>query len=245
MATSALQIQIDKAKAKIAARRAEVPAPEAPKSKPRAPAAKKAAAPSFLSDIVSDATAGTADASKSVLKRVGDMVAVQRNAADTLARAEEAVKRAKADLFRIESVDMPELLREAGLKEITLEDGTKVVSMEDINCGISQDRLSEAHSWVREHGYGALIKNIVAVAFGKGEEKKAEAAVLAFAKKYGSEAVSQKEAIHPSTLKSFIKERINACAADPEQKKNVPPFDLFGVIPYTIAKISVKKGGAL
>ena len=195
----------------------------------------------MISDILKDATLGTTAPAKAALVRIAALVAARNAAEGAMERAEAEFKRRKAQLFQIESVDLPELLRESGLTEAKLEDGTKVVIRDEISCSISEERREAAHAWLRERGFGALIKNIVSVAFGKGEEAKATAAFAQFGKVYGRDAVEQKESVHAATLKSFIKERIAAVGADKTQAANVPPYALFGVEPYSIAKVTTPK----
>lgn len=191
--------------------------------------------------------ADTKDA-KAALAAIESMVQAQRRAEQTLAEAEEAAKKAKAALFKIESEDLPELIRESGLTQVTLEDGTSVKVVDEINCGVSAERKPEAYDWLRNHEAGGLIKVMVGVSFGKGEEAKAGKLLQKLIKEFGADAAFDKEDVHYQTLKAYIKERI-AAAAEYEGPKTkapvVPPFDLFGVQPYAMAKITapkVKKG---
>lgn len=192
-------------------------------------------------------TATPADA-KAALVRIAAMVALQRRAETILADAETAAKAAKAALFKIESEDLPELIRESGLAQVTLEDGTSVKVVDEINCGISAARKGEAHDWLRSHGAGGLIKVMVGVSFDKGEEKKAATLLKQMIKKYGADQAFDKEDVHHQTLKAYLKERISAAGEyeGPKSKAPVmPPNELFGINPYVIAKITapkVKKG---
>lgn len=188
------------------------------------------------------------EGAKAALVRIAAMVETQRRAEQALAEAEEAAKKAKAALFKIESEDLPELIRESGLSQVTLEDGTSVKVVDEINCGVSAERKPEAYDWLRRHEAGGLIKVMVGVSFGKGDEAKAAKLLQDLIKKFGAEAAFDKEDVHYQTLKAYIKERIAAAAEfeGPKAKAPVvPPFDLFGVQPYAMAKITapkVKKG---
>ena len=180
--------------------------------------------------------------SKVVLARVTALVATQRNAEKAVAEAEKELKTAKAALFKIESEDMPELLREAGLLDITLEDGTKVKRVDEISCAITEERSPQCFAWLRDHGYGGLIRTAVSVSFGADPKQLAAADKLfvTLLKKYGAQA-EQSEKVHPATLKAFIKERIAEANKDAQAKANVPPFELFSVVPYSMAKIAATK----
>jgi hypothetical protein len=188
------------------------------------------------------------EGAKAALVKIAAMVDQQRKAEQALAEAEAAAKLAKARLFKIESEDLPELIRESGLSQVTLEDGTSVKVVDEIACGISAERKPEAYDWLRSHGAGGLIKVLVGVSFGKGEEQKAAKLLSKLITTYGADQAFDKEDVHYQTLKSYLKERIAAAAEyeGPKEKAPiVPPFDLFGVQPFAMAKITapkVKKG---
>lgn len=129
---------------------------------------------------------------------------------------------ATIELRRIETEDLPELMREVGMKSVTVEDGSVIDLVEEVECSISEARRTEAHKWLIENGFGGLIKTEVVVTFGRGEHD----AAVACAKQVGGTTV---ERVHPSTLKSFVKEQLAAGKA--------VPFETFGVYPYTKARL--------
>lgn len=169
---------------------------------------------------------------KAAMQRIQEMVTLLKLAQESVDRTDKDLKKAKADAWRIESVDLPELLRETGFAEVSLEDGTKVKLVDEIDCGISEARRADAHKWLRDNNFGAAIKTLVTVSFGKDEVAKADKLFLQLFKKFG-DAVEQKESVHASTLKSLLKEMI--------EKGTQFPLELFGVHPYSIAKLSTKK----
>lgn len=134
---------------------------------------------------------------------------------------------AKDELRRIECEDLPELMREIGLTSMTIP-GFKIDLSDEVDAGISERHRTAAHEWLSNHGFGGLIKTEVVVAFGRGEHDEA----LSFGEKV-AEATGHMpqvvERVHPSTLKSFVKEQMTKGVA--------LPFDLLGIYPYTKAKI--------
>jgi hypothetical protein len=192
--------------------------------------------------------AGSGTDAKAALVKITAMVQSQRAAEKALADAEVELKKRKEALFKIESEDLPELIRESGLTSVTLEDGTAVKVVDEISCGVSAERKAEAYDWLRAHDAGGLIKVQVGVSFGKGDEQKAAKLLQDLIKKFGAEAAFDKEVVHYQTLKAYIKDRINAASEyeGPKAKAPVvPPFPLFGVVPFALAKITapkVKKG---
>lgn len=139
---------------------------------------------------------------------------------------------------------LPEMITGAGVATIELLDGTKVEVEDDLRASISTgkrgtpDNRPHAFAWLRKHGFGSLIKMDVVATFGMGKEK--EAAKLAeslMKKKY---EVSVEESVHPSTLKSFVKEQL-ALAAKPVKKGQKKPPELPQSITYVslpLAKIT-------
>lgn len=139
----------------------------------------------------------------------------------------EELKKAEAKALRMEREDLPELMKELGLSEVTLEDGTKVTIREEFDAHISKAKAPEAHAWLISNGFGGLIKTAVSVTFAHGEHDQAVEAHNALAQKYGD--VAPEEKVHPLTLKAFVREQLTAGAA--------VPFELFGVHPYDKAII--------
>jgi hypothetical protein len=110
---------------------------------------------------------------------------------------------------------IPNLLAEQGLSSLKLADGSSVDIRKSYNCTIKKDQMDLAYNWLRENGLGDIIKNEVAVQFGKGEDNKAEQ-LLGLAVQEGFEP-SQKQKVEPMTLKALFRERIEAGLDMPSQ----------------------------
>ena len=76
-----------------------------------------------------------------------------------------------------------------------------------------------------------IIKNTVSCVFGRGEDSQAEE-FLKIAAEQGVPA-AQKEEVHPSTLKAFVKERVEV--------GDEFPMDLFGA--YVGQRENIKSSG--
>lgn len=142
------------------------------------------------------------------------------------------LQEAKEEVRRLQEDDLPELMRELGLSEIKLEDGSKISVVDEVDCNISEERRSRAHAWLAEHGFGGIIKSAVTVEFGRDEHDEALAAAEKIHEATGR-AASLKEGVHPQTLKAFVKEQMAAGVAIPQE--------LFGVRPYSKAKLTKAK----
>ena len=141
-------------------------------------------------------------------------------------RLETELEAAKKDMRRVEQEDLPDLMQELGLETFKLTTGELIEVKPEVECGISEERRARAHAWLTENGFGGLIKTEVVAKFGREERE----AAVACAQQIGGEMI---ERVHPSTLKSFVKEQMAA-------GKPVP-FDLFGVHPYNKVKITAAK----
>ena len=109
-------------------------------------------------------------------------------------------------------------------------DGNKVTVDKFVSARIPETKKQEAFQYLRDVGEGDIIKNEVVVSFSMGQDNQAGDVVADLESK--GFAPQKKQHVHPQTLKSWIKNRI-------ESGKEVD-FDLFGVYQGNRAKI---KGG--
>ena len=143
--------------------------------------------------------------------------------------AEDEAKALKKALLKTEREDLPDLMSELGIPSLKLPSGATVSVVEDATCSITQANHGAAMAWLIEHGYGGLIKTSVGVTFGRGEREEALNAVRVISDAgMDPELV---EAVHHSTLRAFVKERLGEGAAI--------PFDLFSIRPFN--KATIKK----
>ena len=119
---------------------------------------------------------------------------------------------------------------EIGLKEITLEDGSKITLVQDCDAAITEATRKGALEWLLKNNFGGLIKTQIDIKFDRGDHETAEEVYKELGKKY--QGVELKEVVHPSTLKSFVKERMAAAQSI--------PMKLFNVRSYNKAKVKAK-----
>jgi len=143
---------------------------------------------------------------------------------------ETALKEAKAELRRLLDVELPAAMNELGVEQIKLQDGSVLELRQVIDARIPRAKAAEALAWLREHGYGDLIKHEVVARFAAGEEK--GASVVQQAAEQAGADVTVKETVHPQTLKAWARERL----AEGEEI----PDDLFGL--YVGETVKIKEG---
>lgn len=124
----------------------------------------------------------------------------------------------RSTLKQIVETDIPLLLAEYNIRDITMLDGRKLTVKEIITCSIPKDKRHAAFRWLEANGFGSLVKNQFIVAFGKGESTRANS-FRTMLQNLGLPSESQ-ESIHPQTLKAFVKEQLEAGRPLPDELIN-------------------------
>lgn len=167
------------------------------------------------------------------MKRLSDLAALLRNHKKNIARLETELAEQKKNESRIETEDLPELMKELDMKSFTLSDGTKIEVVEDLMCGITAENRDDAHAWLRKNKFGGIIKTLITQQYGAGEIEEATKNAEAI-KKLTGRAAMVLESIHAGTLKAFLKEQ--------RTKGTKIPAKLFGLFPFSKAKVTPPKG---
>lgn len=141
------------------------------------------------------------------LVKIGENLETLKAKADKIAAELDA---ANDEIRHLETEVLPDGLKNLGIKDITLSSGAKIQLIDIISASITDENRQAAHDWLRKHNHGDIIKNNVTVSFGKGEDQFADKLVDYLIKirdeghiRFGD--LVQKEAVHPSTLKAFVK----------------------------------------
>lgn len=145
-----------------------------------------------------------------------------------VARAEDALKKAQNALADVAERRVPELMDNLDLTVYPLRDGGKIVLKEALRCSIPKPTERRTFDWMRQHGHAGLIKRAVAMTFSMGEDEKADE-LLVELKAKGLQP-EDKTTVHPSTLKSFVNEQLEAGKDLPE--------DLFSIFRVRTAQVS-------
>ena len=169
--------------------------------------------------------------SEGSLKEVAELAASIQAQELKILELEAKIKEEKNLYKKLSEVELPELMETLGLSEFALVDGSKVTIKENIQASISKSNEKAAFQWLRDNGFGDLIKNEIKTSFGKGQEELAEEAVSKL-QEIGVD-VNQKKSVHPSTLKAFVKEELS-------EGRDVPS-DLFSIFIGKKSLIKEKK----
>lgn len=173
---------------------------------------------------VSTSTDGLAE-----LSRLADL---QLAAEAEVARIEADLNAARERLKHLSEVQLPAKMDELGMVEFRTTSGLLVQVGEVIRASIPEARSEEAFAWLRHHGHAALIKRKLSMAFGMGENHLAEE-WSQYIKERGFRDLEDNTQVHPSTLSSFVRTKLQA-------GENLP-LELFGVFRQRVSKIETPK----
>jgi hypothetical protein len=145
---------------------------------------------------------------------------------------EEELKKLRDVEDTLSEQTIPNLMHKIGLELLKLKDGSSVEVKPKYKARIPESRSEEAFAWLRENGHGDLIKNQISMEFGMKQDNEAKSIVDELKNK--GLPVQQKQFVHPSSLRGFVREQIQ------DHGKDVPA-DLFGVYIANNTKIITKE----
>ena len=144
------------------------------------------------------------------LRSVAELARDAQQKAETIERLEKQVKQVKSEYFKLIDEELPAILQELGLNAFELADGSKINVRPQYGAHINLDN--------RDNDSDGIIKNSISCSFGKGEDEQAE--TFSILVKDSGFTPDQKTEVHSSTLKAWVKERV--------ENGDEFPMDLFG-----------------
>jgi hypothetical protein len=148
-----------------------------------------------------------------------------------IASAESELKALSERKQSIEQKRLPDAMADVGFDELKLSDGSRITIKPEYYASIAGAKKAPALNWLKDNGFGDVIKTELKIVFNKGENSEAMELFTNIAEDYPDNKMELAEAVHASTLKSLVKEQFESGSPMPE--------DLFGV--YIINRAVVKK----
>ena len=148
------------------------------------------------------------DASSVPEDNMGKIGAIATDIAETeneIANLKEQLKKKEDYRTKLSEEVLPSLFSEVGLSELKLSDGRKIKVSEYYRAAIKVENREAAYAWMRNNGFGDLVKNQVTCSFGRNEDEKASGLMSELSDK-GLEP-AQREWVEPSTLRAFVREQ--------------------------------------
>ena len=142
------------------------------------------------------------------LEKIG---AVATDIADTqeeISKLKENLKKKEDYHKKLSQEILPSLFSEVGLSELKLSDGRKIKVSEYFTATPLKENRGKVFQWLRDNGFGDLVKNQVTCSFGRNEDEKASGLMSDLSDK-GLEP-AQREWVEPSTLRAFVREQYEA-----------------------------------
>lgn len=162
------------------------------------------------------------------LTQLTQLAEQQASAQAKVSDLEAQLNKAREELRDIAERQVPELMDQIGVSEFKTATGLKIKIDETIRASIPKAKAPLAFAWLKQNGHAAMIKRVVSVAFGKGEDERAEALREKLASDF---PVEDNASVHPSTLAAFVREKL--------REGEEVPLDLFGVHRQRVSKIEV------
>jgi hypothetical protein len=161
-------------------------------------------------DFMADAETLPQEGLSILSMRVTELRTAQANVADL----ERQLSEWCGIVRHLEEVAVPEALGTLGMAEVKLASGEKISVVREYHASIPKATEGAAYDWLRATGNDTLLKRSVTVNFGRGEDSTA-AATAAALREQGL-PVEEKLSVHPSTLKAFVRERMEEGGALPD-----------------------------
>tara|TARA_R100000541_G_scaffold34403_1_gene42820 strand:+ start:239 stop:769 length:531 start_codon:yes stop_codon:yes gene_type:complete len=141
---------------------------------------------------------------KTLTDKANDMVRLE----ELVEEKQASLKLTQKELKVLSEEEIPALLSEVGLSEITLTNGKKISTKAFYYGRITEHNQAEAYQWLQDNGHGDIIKNVVSVSFGRDEDVNAEK-LLSNLQDNGY-TTNGKKWVEPMTLKAFIREQVES-----------------------------------
>ena len=143
------------------------------------------------------------DSGLSSVAKIADQIVAKQTEVKTL---EEDLKKAKAKLLKLTDEELPSAMQELNISEFKLGDGSQVTLKATYGARISEENRDAAFEWLRQRNEADIIKNTVTVRFNREQDNEAKALVDDLILRQMTP--EQKSEVHPGTLRSWAKGRI-------------------------------------
>lgn len=165
------------------------------------------------------------------LSEISVLANMQLDLETAIEETERELAALKKQLKQISEVSIPDLMQQVGMAEFTLSNGYKVTVKPFYGANIGDENREQCFAWLRDHDLGDIIKHEVTAKLGKDSDERAKVIINVLTRMKID--YTDKEFVHPMTLKSFVKEQ---CEENEEF-----PKDMFKVFEGKLTKITRRK----
>lgn len=172
------------------------------------------------------------------LDELQQLVTKQIALEDELIKVAEYIKSQEVELKKISEEMIPALFEKLNMEEFKLNTGQKVTVKQYYAANISAENQEKAFNWLKEQKLDDVIKHEVKVLFGRGEDEQAK--IVKQALNEFNVNYTDKQHVHPQTLKALVKEQIESESSRLAEGYHFPR-DLFSVFIGKKTKIEAPK----
>lgn len=173
------------------------------------------------------------------LSKVRALAQLQLNVEARMARGEALLKALKAYHREISERQLPLAMKSLGMKDFTLLDGSSLEAKDFVVAGIPKTKTAEAHAWLEDTKRGDLIKHVLTVSFGRGEEAWAKKFMADLARRKRPLAVERTDSVNYQTLNAFVREEMRNLRAKGIDPFTVLPKELLGIYEGTHVELKL------
>jgi|TARA_R100001129_G_scaffold49145_1_gene33973 hypothetical protein len=119
-------------------------------------------------------------------------------------------KRLKAVEQELSEKAIPEAMFALGCDDYRSTTGFRVKIDDFLTANIKKSNEEKAHQYLRDNGFGDIIKNTVTVKFEKNEDEEAQKFVKDLHEKYNGQTFTQKTGVHYQTLCATVRDEFRA-----------------------------------
>jgi hypothetical protein len=161
--------------------------------------------------------------SNAEVKEIADLAQIQISRQKRVEELEGSLKSANEALRKVQEVDLPAAMQQAGVSEIKLPNGMKISIKAGFSASVPKDRKQEVCQWLRSNGFGDIVSEDVVVTFGRGEEELAAVAAKRLVE-MGYQPTLTTD-VNTARLKSLISEQV-------AKGKDIP-LEFLGAVQWT------------
>lgn len=191
--------------------------------------------------LIAAAKAHPKKVSEDQLQKLREAVAKVRDLEIRKVNAEEALKEINVELNNQYFKELPDLLDQADVPEITIGASGNMPAYTataspyyhgSISAEWEPEKQAKAFDWLTDNGHGDLIKTQVTVSFPR--EQRAAAVKFAAQLEKAGMNVDVGQGVHWKTLTAWLKEMV-------EKHQTVPPLETLGCTVGRVVKLKPKK----
>lgn len=120
---------------------------------------------------------------------------------------EKNLKGAKEKLKELQTITIPNLMKEIGLQSIKLQNGKTLTIEKKYFASIPKGSVAEAMAWLDENGYADTVKRVIQAQQPRDQQKQQELRDFLFDNEINFDI---NQTIHHSTLKKIVKDTMEA-----------------------------------